>query len=364
MMSFKAFNKIKLKTEQNVTALGIMSGTSLDGLDLALCEYYPDQGWQYVVIKSATFSYNEAWRQLLESAPTLSGVNLIKCSNDFTNLVAQKIAEFCAESPAPDLIAAHGHTVFHVPEEGYTLQILNGELLATLCGKPVVCDFRSKDVALGGQGAPLVPVADKQLFGSFDACLNLGGIANISYDQNDVRLAFDICPANMALNYFARQLEMEYDSNGEIAKSGTLLPELLNQLNQLEFYGRPAPKSLGREWLEARFLPPLLESGADNADILRTLTEHIAIQIAHSLPPAVSTVLCTGGGAHNAFLIEQIRKHTKAEITVPDPELIDFKEAIAFAFLGVLRLRREVNCHASVTGAARDSCSGVLHLPL
>jgi anhydro-N-acetylmuramic acid kinase len=262
-----------------------------------------------------------------------------------------------------EYIASHGHTVFHQPESGFSLQIGSGAVIAATSQIKTICDFRSGDVANLGQGAPLVPIGDKLLFSEYYACLNLGGFSNISYDINNNRIAYDICPANIVLNHFAKYYKQEYDKNGSIAKTGELIEELYNELNTIEYYQKATPKSLGREWLEKHFMPIISKYDKQNKNnILYSLVEHISYQISNELKDK-ENCLVTGGGAFNTFLIEQIQKKTACKLVIPDSNIVSFKEALIFAFLGYLRNIEEINCLASYTGARKDSCIGAIYLP-
>ncbi|MBL6963523.1 MAG: anhydro-N-acetylmuramic acid kinase [Bacteroidetes bacterium] len=342
------------------TALGIMSGTSLDGLDLALCRFkLENERWSFEILKAQTFDFDSVWKQKLEEAYRLSSFDLIRLDKNFGFFIGKKVNAFLTGIPyAPDLIASHGHTVFHQPEKGITLQIGSGEVIAATSGMQTISDFRSLDVALGGQGAPLVPVGDEFLFADYDYCLNLGGFSNISFKENELRLAYDICPVNIALN----KLYPPFDQDGNIGRSGNLNKKLLYDLNRLPYYSLPYPKSLGREWFEKEFMAVLLHLDISIEDKLRTLYEHIAMKIKSAVPDRPdNSLFITGGGAYNSFLMELIQEKIKGEIIIPGKDILEFKEAVIFAFLGVLRSRNEINCLASVTGATRDSCCGVIH---
>jgi anhydro-N-acetylmuramic acid kinase len=345
-------------------ALGTMSGTSLDGLDLALCHFTkPDTGWDYKVIAAATFPYKKDLQERLVKAIELSAYEFVKLDTDLACFMARTINTFLSKQEIlPDFIASHGHTTFHQPAIGITSQIGNGAILAAHTGITTVCDFRTIDVALGGQGAPLVPIGDELLFGQYDACLNLGGFSNISFRKDGRRIAFDISPCNMALNYLANRLDMPYDRNGETARKGRIDTILLHKLNSLDFYSRTGAKSLGKEWFDTVFRPCLDESTSSTEDKLRTLTEHIVTQLAMaSHGKDGEKMLITGGGACNTFLIERLSQFGNKEIVIPDAQTIDFKEAIIFAFLGVLRIRGEINCLRDVTGARINSCGGAVY---
>ncbi len=338
-----------------------MSGTSLDGVDLALCEFEKTDGkWRYQLLAARTIGYPDQWKERLSSASSLDGYALSLLDREYGQYLGTLVKNLVDETGMrPDLAASHGHTIYHRPDLGLTLQIGSGPALGAAASLPVVCDFRSMDVALGGQGAPLVPVGDALLFSSYEYCLNLGGFANISYDLRGRRIAHDISPCNLALNYLAGLEGKDYDDNGHLAEEGEVLDDLLLSLNRLSFYELPPPKSLGREWFESVFLPLLQPCSGEVRHCLRTVTEHIAQQVAASLQSGQrGTLLATGGGAHNKFLLERIRKLSGEKVEVPDSLLVDFKEAVVFAFLGVLRWYGEINVLSSVTGSEKDHCGG------
>lgn len=341
--------------------VGAMSGTSLDGLDLAAVEFHRfENRWNSSIVAAETVKYSNEWEEQLRMAPELSGNKLVELHNTYGRFTGLQINRFIkAHGLSPHLIASHGHTVFHQPEKGFTFQAGNGACIAAETGITTVADFRTGDVALGGQGAPLVPVGDRLLFPEYQSCLNLGGFANISFEQNGKRIAFDVCPVNFILNDLARKLGKPFDENGNLGKNGKIDTRLLEDLNKLNFYNQSPPKSLGKEWMDSHFFPVIEESNLPVQDKLRTAYKHIALQIANSVP-GTGKMLVTGGGTFNSFLIEQFRQHLKCEIVIPQPEIINYKEALVFAFLGLLRLLGEINCYASVTGARRDSSTGVI----
>jgi anhydro-N-acetylmuramic acid kinase len=343
--------------------LGIMSGTSLDGLDLAICSFsYSRNKWNYELLKSKTVTYSKELRKQLGNAPFLPGDELINLDNIFGTFIASRSKEFITKTGLPvELICSHGHTVFHQPEKGMTWQLGNGACIAAITGINTVSDFRRTDVALGGQGAPLVPAGDELLFSNYDYCLNLGGFANISFHSGNKRIAFDICPVNIIINLLAQQKGNLFDKDGMEGSSGIKDANLLKELNEISYYRMLPPKSLGREWVFHQFMPVLDGSDLPHADKMRTVYEHIATQIA-VITDQNKTILITGGGAHNKFLMGLIKQYSKSNCFIPKNDLIDFKEAIIFAFLGLLRIRGEINCFASVTGAKRDSCCGVINL--
>ena len=338
------------------TALGIMSGTSLDGIDLAICTFTKNQAWEYRIEKSNTLKYPIYWKSKLETLHTQNKATIEQANIQFGQYVGEIINVFL-DGEKIDFIASHGHTIFHQPENNYTLQIGCGKTISQTTKTTTINDFRSLDIFLNGQGAPLVPIGDLLLFPKHKYCINIGGFANISIKNNEEIIAFDICPANIVLNDICKKLGFEYDYNGNISRKGEIVPALLHQLNQLDFYIKKAPKSLGREWVEEHIFPILKNQKPE--DLLCTFCEHTAIQIGKFLTD--ESALFTGGGVFNSFLMERITFYSKSEILVPNKELIEFKESLIFAFLGVLRLRNEVNCLQSVTGADRDNCGGLIH---
>lgn len=353
--------------KEQYTVIGVMSGTSLDGVDLALIHFeIKNQQWTYQIAECETISYNENWISQLKEAVDFSNEALQKLNHEYTLLLGSIIRDFISKYDIKhlDAVCSHGHTILHQPQEGLTLQIGNLPEIATLCNQTVVCDFRVQDVALGGQGAPLVPIGDRTLFSNFDYCLNLGGFSNISFEENNERLAFDISPVNTVLNYYAKQLGFDYDDQGKLSREGNLNPDLLQELNDLDFYHKKYPKSLGFEFVKEIILPITKKYPIPAKDQLNTFSEHIAMQIALSLPAKEGTLLITGGGAYNTFLIERIQFYLKKiKIVIPENKTIEFKEALIFALLGVLRLRNEINVLASVTGAAKNHSSGVIFNP-
>jgi len=340
-----------------------MSGTSLDGLDVALCKFALDSNnWSYEILESNTFDYNPEWKSRLDSAHNQSANELALMNSELGILHGNIVKQFIQGiSLNVDFISSHGHTVFHQPHKSFTTQIGSAPHIAVIVGLPVVADFRTTDVALGGQGAPLVPIGDLHLFKEYDSCLNLGGVANISIKDNNGIRAFDICICNMALNFLANKLGKDYDTNGTIASSGKLNERLFEQLNALSFYTDIKPKSLGKEFFYTEILPLIENNEYAMEDTLHTLAEHIAFQIAKSSIGG-KLMLVTGGGAFNNFLVQRLKALCELDIIIPDNNTIQFKEALIFAFLGVLRMRGENNCLASVTGASRDSVGGTIYL--
>ena len=347
--------------------IGLMSGTSMDGLDIVEVEFQKAENndWGFSVKNSLTVKYTESILFKLNSSKQLTAIELLLLDKElgrfFSSSVNHFIQSFKIDKNTIDAIASHGHTIFHQPEKGFTHQIGCGDTLAFNTGINVINDFRQKDVVAGGQGAPLVPIGDKLLFyNEANAFLNIGGFANICIPGNSTK-AFDICPGNLPLNYLAQKMMKEYDKDGEMAKQGKLNTSLLDQLDKLDYYKKEGPKSLGTEWLENSFLP-LIQSEDNIFDTLNSVTEHIAMKIAEQLITSkCESVYITGGGTRNSYLIERIKTHYKGVINIPSDTIIDFKEAIIFAFLGALFLNDEPNCLSSVTGASRDTTGGVFH---
>jgi len=344
-------------------AIGLMSGTSLDGVDIAYCRFIENNGkWEFDIIDATTVEYSEEWIERLTNSMKSDAESLALLNIEYGHYLGSITREFIREKGfAPDLISSHGHTIFHQPEKKLTLQAGDGAAIAAVTGITTVCDFRSTDVALGGQGAPLVPIGDKLLFSEYDYCINIGGIANISYEDKGKRIAYDICPANMALNYLSEKRSQKFDADGRMAATGNSDENLLSELNSLKYYNLNPPKSLGKEWVFDSFFSIIEKHSVSVEDLLNTVTEHIAGQISTILQKP-GKALITGGGANNTFLINRIKEKSKTEIVIPGRTLIDFKEALIFAFMGVLRWRNEINIFSSVTGAALDHSGGAVYI--
>ena len=344
---------------KETTAIGLMSGSSLDGLDLALVKFKEEgEHYDFQILAAETLPYPDFWKTQLSKAFHKRPEDLVQLDKDYGRYLGEQVLTFAKKHNAtPNFVASHGHTIFHKPEQHYTLQIGDGQELARACGFLVINDFRSEDVSKGGQGAPLVPIGDKLLFSDYEICLNIGGIANVSYDENGQRIAYDLCIANQALNHLAQTKGLDYDRDGQLARSGEVNMDLLKRLNRHPFYGQLPPKSLGREFFEENQKDLLKDLSVE--DLLATFTEHIALQIAlgvSHLPKG--KILVTGGGARNQFLMERLQARSSHEVVIPEKTIIDYKEALVFAFLGLLRLEGKTNVLASVTGAESDSCSG------
>ncbi len=345
--------------------IGLMSGTSLDGVDIAYCTFEnKNNQWHYEIIEAETFPYTNKWQKRLKELENNNGLIFSLTHVEYGRLLGLLVKKFIKKYHLKiDYIASHGHTIFHQPEKKMTLQIGSGAAIAANSGISTICDFRSLDVALGGHGAPLVPIGDELLFSKYDACLNIGGIANISYRHQTVRIAYDISPANMVLNYMAQKRGNAYDVDGKLAQSGKLDKGLFNYLNKIKYYTLPSPKSLGKEWVDREFLICIQIYKLSIEDYLRTFVEHIAYQIATViLKEKLHKVLITGGGVKNKFLIDRIQFYAKeSQLIIPDDKLIDYKEALIFAFLGLLRVQQSYNCLKSVTGAVQNNCGGAIY---
>jgi len=351
--------------------IGVMSGTSLDGVDLAHIQFQINNNkWSFEILECETIAYHSDWITILKTAVDYNENQLSELNKNYTQLLASIISNFINKYTISniDAVCSHGHTILHQPQNGFTLQIGNLPEIATLSQQRIVCDFRVQDVQLGGQGAPLVPIGDRILFADYDYCMNLGGFSNVSFEKNNSRIAFDISAVNTVLNFYANQLNLDYDNKGQIARTGTVNINLLNKLNALEFYKKTPPKSLGFEFVKETILPIMESYPIAIEDKLRTYTEHIAVQIAIALNSFETqkgkeqSMLITGGGAYNDFLIERIQFHLpKMKIIIPSPKILEFKEALIFGLLGVLKMREEVNALKSVTGAQHDHSSGVIY---
>lgn len=350
--------------KQNYSVLGVMSGTSLDGIDLAHIIFsVKGQQWDFQVLECETIPYTQNWVGILKNAVDFSTIELQELNENYTDLLGQVITDFIKKNNLIrlDAVCSHGHTILHQPQNGFTLQIGNLPKIATIIEQKVVCDFRVQDVQLGGQGAPLVPIGDRILFSNYDYCLNLGGFSNISFEENGNRIAFDISPVNTVLNFYANKLGFDYDDKGDISKTGQICSELLNNLNKLDFYQKNYPKSLGFEFVKTTILPIIENFSISSEDKLRTFTEHIAIQISEVLAQKIGSLFVTGGGAYNLFLIERIKYYLpNISIEIPNEKTIEFKEALIFGLLGVLKIRNEINVLSSVTGAKFNHSSGVV----
>ncbi|MGB5171897.1 MAG: anhydro-N-acetylmuramic acid kinase [Eudoraea sp.] len=351
--------------------LGLMSGTSLDGLDIAYCKIWKKlDRWHFEILKADTIYYDNGLRTQLMNSILLNAVDLLSLNNFYGSWLGLRAKEFILKNKLNiDFIASHGHTTHHRPERGLTYQIGSGQHLANESQEKVICDFRTNDVALGGEGAPLVPIGDQLFFSSYNFCLNLGGIANMSFLQNGKRVAYDIGLANMPLNYLTQKIGLSYDKGGEKAKKGKLNTGLLKELNSLSFYKENFPKSTGYEWFTEKVCP-ILESHKDSLEnqlhtLIKHICEQITIQVKANNSNEKATLLVTGGGALNHYMMNVLQNELgeNTELIIPSEQLISYKEALIFALMGVLRHEQEINVLKSVTGARKNSSSGVVYLP-
>jgi len=352
---------LKIKNSYNV--IGVMSGTSLDGVDICFCNFsFENDEWKFLIHNTETVSYEKNWISRLSNAHSIAQSELKKLDIEYTYYLSSIILDFISKNQINniDFISSHGHTVLHQPDKKITYQIGNRVELNKSTNIPVVCDFRVQDVRLGGQGAPLVPVGDLLLFKDFSHCLNLGGFSNISIKSNKSIIAYDICPVNIVLNKYSRLNGVDFDLDGKISENGKTNNNLLKSLNQLSYYNSNHPKSLGIEWVKNKIFPLIDTYKLSVEDILRTFVEHIAIQISDNLKGTNLRILITGGGVKNKFLMKRIKKLSNHNFETISENITDYKEALIFGFLGVLKIRNEKNCLKSVTGANVDHSSGVI----
>lgn len=349
-----------------------MSGSSLDGLDIAYVEFNEQAGkWSFEICEAACYAYEPGWEARLQEATRLDAAAYLLLHSEYGHYIGRAVSRFIREHQLEykvGLVASHGHTTFHMPGKGMTAQLGDGASIAAELSLPVVTDLRALDVALGGEGAPIVPIGEQLLWNEYGFYLNIGGIANISI-RGDQYIAFDVCPANRVLNLLVKELGKQMDENGAIAASGSVNEDVLSQLNALSYYARPFPKSLANDFGTGVVLP-LVKKAGSIPDALRTYVEHIAVQVSLVIKETgpvsgESEMLVTGGGAFNRFLVERLSAHLESlhvRVKVPDPPLVEYKEAVVMALIGVLRWRQELNVLSSVTGAGRDSVGGALWL--
>lgn len=354
-----------------------MSGSSLDGLDLAYCEIVIDKNEEFKVVNSTilaaeTLPFSEQWENRLRNLPEQNALTFAKTNTYFAHYMADLVKHFCIKNKIqPDFIASHGHTIFHYPDQRLTVQVGDGAALAAKTGYPVICDFRTHDIAINGEGTPLAPIADKWLYPGYDFYLNIGGIANISCEINGKYTAFDIGPANQVLNALANIIGKPYDENGDLAAEGTVDEGLLDSVNRLDYFQKNYPKSLDNRWISENILPLYFKAELPLVDKLCTAVEQLAQQLAFSIQQILEkekvsvekkSIFITGGGAYNSYLVQRIQNLSpQLNIILPDPLVIEFKEAALMALMGVLRVENQVNCLSSVTGAKMDTIGGAIY---
>lgn len=361
--------------KESIKVLGLMSGSSCDGVDAAICNFSTENGAiKYELLSKGSFQFPDELRDDLKIVASKSLPDLNAINSKFSNFLSSHISEF-VDNKEINYIASHGHTVLHAPEDGYTLQLGNGALISAQTGIPTICDFRSQDISHGGQGAPLAPLADKILFEGHDFYLNLGGIVNISHVSKDKIVGFDIAPCNQMLNALSNLKGLEYDAEGSIASTGILNKQLLETLLSNDYLALPYPKSLDNSWVYDNYTAFVVNHKDSIENKLRTCVEFIAIAIKNDLIKIATKeniqlegtkMFCTGGGAFNDFMISRISSHCNAagvSLTIPKQEIIEYKEAMLMALMGYLRVVRKPNCIASVTGAKKDCCAGVIYYP-
>lgn len=351
-------------------AIGLMSGSSLDGLDICFVQFQKeDEKFKYEILQAEGIEYSDLFRENLRNAANLTAFEYARLHTELGKYFGATTANFIKKNKIKqlDFICSHGQTIFHQPSLGFTAQIGCGAQIAAQTNCKVIGDLRTSDVAYGGQGAPIVPITEHYLFSDYTAFLNIGGIANISYKKNQTTTAYDVCAANTLLNYFALQKNLPYDKDGQLARNGKIIPELLGALNEIAFCKTIAPKSLGTEHIFKEWIPLFEKYDNTIEDKLSTAVEHIAFQVGQSVRllsvAADERLFVTGGGALNTFLVERIQHHSAAKVVVPDVNTVQYKEALAMAFIGLLRLLELPNCLSSVTGATKDAIGGAVYLP-
>jgi anhydro-N-acetylmuramic acid kinase len=348
--------------------IGVMSGSSLDGVDIAYVEFEENGGkWSYTILETDCQPYENSWQEKLAAATGLAGRDYQLLHTEYGHYLADRLVDFISSRNLHfkvSLISCHGHTTFHMPDQRMTAQLGDGAAIAVKTQLPVVSDLRAMDIALGGQGAPIIPIGEKLLWEGYHFFLNLGGIANISLHENDKRIAFDVCPANRVLNMLASLNGKAFDEGGRMAATGKINSKLMDDLNALPYYKKSHPKSLANDFGTDIVFPLINKSGLTPEDALRTYSEHIALQVSRAFNMnSTGKMLVTGGGALNSFLVSRIAElvaERGIETEVPDNLLVNYKEAVVMALIGVLRWRQENNVLSSVTGAARDSIGGAL----
>ena len=349
-----------------IHCIGVMSGTSIDGVDIAHCSFEAiENKWQFQIHHADCLPYSELWQNRLVKLHEQSAEVFAKTNVYYGHFLGQCVQQFIKKYEIQDkfsLVSSHGQTIFHNPSKGYTIQIGHGAAIAKECGLPVVCDLRTSDMAYGGQGAPIVPLGEKFLFPNLQQFVNIGGISNCSLHTNEQTIGYDVCMGNLLLDELASRVGKAYDNNGEMAASGAIHKELLADLNAHSYFAKSYPKSLDAEEVLNEFLPLVDAYSIPIEDQMATIVEHIAVQLSSALHSNYKTMV-TGGGALNSFLVKRLQSHFSNEIILPETEIIENKEALIIAFLGLLRLNKQENVLASVTGANKNTINGALYLP-
>lgn len=346
----------------SINIIGLMSGTSVDGLDICYVSFDNNDPSKYEIIDCETIDYDDNLKTKLKNVIEMDNDQIKQIDKEFGEFIGLNVLKFIKKNTLykADLISSHGHTVFHEPKFNKTLQIGNGEIINKITKIKTVNNFREQDIQLGGQGAPLVPIGDKLLFDDYKYCLNLGGFTNISVKDSRTIFAYDICPLNTVLNHYANKLGYECDLGGKLSKKGVINIDLFNELNDLDYYKKSYPKSLGLEFVIENIFPITEKYKIKEVDILATYIEHASFQIKRNIDNG-SKVLLTGGGTFNNNLIKTLNHDSKINFIVPDKTIINYKESLIFALLGYLKINGKVNCLRSVTGASNDHSSGDIY---
>ena len=358
--------------------VGIMSGSSLDGLDIALCRFEQDElsgKLSFDLLNTAAIPFEETMMKRLGEGASLGVRSLKKLEVDLSRYIAESVNQFLdAGAHTADYISCHGHTILHVPEDGYTVQIGQGAIISELTGLPCICDLRSSDMAVGGQGAPVAPIVEQILFSNFDFYINLGGIANVSYHSNQEVISWDSVPCNQILNHYASQKDLPYDDGGSLAGTGRVDRGLKEAWMSLPYFEKPYPKSMDNTWVRKQFLERSRSFDVTVEDALATMVDVCVSQIRRDIKDHVGATggqhlrkcLITGGGAHNTFLVSQLSEaltHEEIEVIKPEDDIVDYKEAILMALMGFLRIEGKSNTISSVTGARTNTIGGAVYVP-
>lgn len=362
--------------EKTYRVLGLLSGSSLDGADLAVCSFSvdpltPTKLLSWNIHLARTIPYPQEWITRFKNLPGASARDLVLADTELGHYYGVLINQLLKEhSITVDLISSHGHTIFHFPELKTTTQIGDGAAIVSETGIDTVTQLRSVDVAFAGEGAPLAPLGDRYLYPGYTYYLNLGGIANVTAYQDEKIIAFDICPCNQIFNALAETIGQDFDRDGAIAASGNLNHPLLARLQDDDYLIKPYPKSLDNTWSQEHQVKQAIQWDARLEDKMNTAVEFVALEIAKACrqltQPESSTerptLFCTGGGALNAHLISRIAFHCpEIELVLPSRKIIEFKEVSFIALAGLFRCLRVPNLYASVTGAPSDTINGALY---